>query len=120
MFKRGPQRDESAKFTLSQFQDTVELHDSFLRTSSFYYNQKDEKWFDKECKVKLGYFNSKGKWTKVSSTHVNMAELVDQGEADIIFNFELMSKGVTAFRLSTKMRIDSGTDTIAQTIVNRV
>jgi hypothetical protein len=57
----------------------VKLDQIFQRTSGFYYDERNERWFEKICTLSLGHYLN-GKRLKIGSVTINLSDFVDKGE----------------------------------------
>lgn len=82
IFERGPQKVATKKFMMQKEVCAIEIEETFVRVSGFYYDKKALKWQEKTLNLNLGFHSAEkgGKFTSMGSITVDMAEIVDQGD----------------------------------------
>ena len=87
LFERGPQKEETPKFTCPG-QGVVVVNHKFQRESGFYMEDEEKgTWYKKECVISLGVY-IKDKWTKLQSHTVNMSDMVNKGDCQKVYQFK--------------------------------
>ena len=109
-FERGPQTDESGKYQLKPKERKVVVNKTFTRTSSFTYAKKEDKWYEKECKLTLFYFEGDSKKT-AGVMKVNLGEMVDKSDVTRSIEFKLNKNPVETVSLRTTFLVISGAET---------
>lgn len=82
------------------------MHHTFTRTSGFYFNSKDNTFYEKEGVLYLGEYIKKS-WTQIGKMKINLGEYVDKGEVHRLFDFKDKAQNI---KVQTTFRIDSGVE----------
>lgn len=106
-FERGKkQHDETRRFQLNPQTRVVEINETFQRTSGFYFDKRNEKWFSKTCSLILGYYVN-NQFRVIGTNEIDMADMVDKGEVTKVYAFRNDSLYA---KTNVTFRIDSGVD----------
>jgi len=107
VFERGSkQKNESRRFQLNPQIKVMPINETFTRTSGFYYDQRNDKWFEKMATLSLGFYRD-NRWTAIGANDIDLGAMVDKGEITQIFAFR---NDTLYAKINVTFRIDSGVD----------
>jgi hypothetical protein len=85
----------------------IDINQTFIRNSGFYFDPKIGRWMEKECSISLGYYTGNS-WTMLGTAKINMADMVDQGDITKVYQLVGAQYPVSSAQCEATFRIDSG------------